>query len=197
MSENDRDQLKSHLIVPLAVSDILYHDLDVAPDMQYGLHMALSEIDPDSALLAIALCAHDIAEKNLIYVPIASALKKEADNIIEEYGRTWLRHHNNGPMPSDIYASILCTVGEDLEALADLMDALCADLDIVNEATPILCNLLSVQARAHIEITDFILAEIKSDHDMMAAPAEETAPVAEKQAEFAGDNIILFPGTAK
>ena len=77
MSENDRDQLKSHLIVPLAVSDILYHDLDVAPDMQYGLHMALSEIDPDSALLAIALCAHDIAEKNLIYVPIASALKKK------------------------------------------------------------------------------------------------------------------------
>ena len=78
-------------------------------------------------------------------------------------------------MPSDIYASILCTVGEDLEALADLMDALCADLDIVNEATPILCNLLSVQARAHIEITEFILAEIKSDHAMMATPAEENS----------------------
>ena len=50
-------ELERHLIVPQAVGDILAHDLEVGDDMQYGLHMALSEIDPDSALLAIALCA--------------------------------------------------------------------------------------------------------------------------------------------
>lgn len=200
MRKNDIEQLRSYLIVPLAIADILHHDLDVEPDMQYGLHMALSEIDPDSALLAIALAATDIAEKNMIYAPIASALKTEAENIIAEYGPTWLHHHRQGPMPQDVYTRILQTVPEDLEALADLMDALCADLGCVDEATPILCNLMSVQSRAHMEIAEFILAEshleteekIEFTLDPIDERTDELSP--EKQMDgHSADNIILFP----
>ncbi len=199
LERSDIDKLRNHLIVPLAVSDILYHDLEVEPDMQYGLHMALSEIDSDSALLAIALCAVDLAERNMIYAPIASALQSEAQNIIEEYGPAWLYHHTRGPMPQDTYLDILQTVPEDLEALGDLMDALCADLGCVNDTTPLLCNLLSVQARAHMEITEFILSEstMNKDNDVGFTldfieekfNFEQQTPSLNQEKS----NIILFP----
>jgi len=201
LAKSDIEQLRSYLIVPLAVSDILHHDLQVEPDMQYGLHMALSEIDPDSALLAIALCATHIAEKNLIYAPIASALMKEANDIIAEYGPAWLHHHKQGPMPQDVYADVLQTVPEDLEALADLMDALCADLGSEGEATPILTNLLSVQARAHMEIAEFILAESAVDYnEMVEFTLDDVAPMDLEEVtptHAMGDNIILFPSGAR
>ena len=37
LPDDQIDQLQQHLIVPLAVSDIIKHDLDVEPEMQYGL----------------------------------------------------------------------------------------------------------------------------------------------------------------
>jgi len=127
ITEDQLEKLREHLIVPLAISDILSHDLEVEPDMQYGLHMALSEIDPDSALLAIAICASDIAQKNMMASPIAAGLAREANNIIEDYGPTWLHHYNRGPMSPNEFEAVLDTVPEDLEAMADLLDALGAD----------------------------------------------------------------------
>ena len=199
LTEDQLDILQRHLIVPVAVSDILYHDLDVEPDMQYGLHMALSEIDPDSALLAIALCANHLAKKCLNAAPIALCLQKEAGDIIIEYGPTWLRHYQNPPIAPEIFEEILETVPEDLEALADLMDALCADLN--NTGAPIisLANLLSIQARAHMEIAGYILAEIALEK----ASGKQTEDGTDSgggadlidMGTYKDSNIVLFPGT--
>lgn len=197
LTKDQLDQLQQHLIVPLAVSDILYHDLAVEPDMQYGLHMALSEIDPDSALLAIALCAHDMAEKCLAQAPIAAALQTEADNIIQEYGLTWLRHYKNVPMPTEVFESILETVPEDLEALADLMDALSADIGEGYTTVTTMANLLSVQARAHMEIANYILAELQLERSGQQTTQGGDGGMME--GDFIdmdaknGNNIILFP----
>lgn len=202
LTKNQLDQLQQHLIVPLAISDILHHDLEVEPDMQYGLHMALSEIDPDSALLAIALCARDLAEKFLAEEPIATALQTEANNIIEEYGPTWLRHYKGNAMSPDAFEIILETVPEDLEALADLMDALCADLGDKNESSTALSNLLSIQARAHMEIATFVLAEMEFEKTSEGAiETEEGAlpPTNEliDMDAYTGKNIIIFPGNTR
>lgn len=202
LTEDQFEQLRQHLIVPLAVRDIIYHDLAVEPDMQYGLHMALSEIDPDSALLAIALCARDIAEKNMILSPIAAGLRQDADTIIEDYGPTWLRHYKNGPMSPEVFESVLDTVPEDLEAMADLLDALCADLDNDTCATMILSNLLSIQARAHMEIADYILEEMayeKAVKESEESGDKSTMPTREliDMEAYTGSNIVLFPGTSK
>lgn len=204
LSENQVEKLRQHLIVPLAVSDILNHDLAVEPDMQYGLHMAISEIDPDSALLAIALCASEIAAKNMIHAPIAAGLYQEANNIIEEYGPTWLYHHQHGPMSSEKFEEVLDTVAEDLEALADLMDALVADLSEIlplESPTEILANLLSIQARAHMEIADFILEEIAfekatKEHQETGEGEAPTKSLIDMDA-YKGSNIVLFPGTVR
>lgn len=197
LSQTEIDQLRQHLIVPLAVGDILHHDLGVEQDMQYGLHMALSEIDPDSALLAIALCAQDIASKTMMRAPIAAALHQEASHILDEYGPLWLHHYRTGPMEENDFEGVLQTVPEDLEAMADLLDALLADLEEDNSNVAVLGNLLSIQARAHMEIADYILAEIEF---------EKISTETEKQESFAGqrdqidldahlgNNIIVFPG---
>lgn len=201
LPEDQIGQLQQHLIVPLAVSDILKHDLDVEPEMQYGLHMALSEIDPDSALLAIALCASDLATKCFTDAHIAGALAKEANNIIAEYGPTWLRYHNRGPMPADVFESILTTVPEDLEALADLMDALCGDIDNEHSSTSMLANLLSIQARAHMEIADYILDEIQREKASEGETASDNGTIAETDEidmdAYTGNNIIVFPGATR
>lgn len=209
LNENHIDIMEQHLIVPLAVSDILEHNLAVEPEMQYGLHMALSEIDPDSALLAIALCARDLAEKFYLEVPIAAALKKEAQYTIDAYGPNWIHHHKNGPMQADGYARILNDVPEDLEALADIMDALCGDIadeglaDNYNSAIAI-AQLLSIQARAHMEIADYLLLEIQNDNQASAGDGAmldtenkvsammDMTPAMDENASI-DNNIILFP----
>lgn len=200
ITEDQLEKLREHLIVPLAVSDILRHDLEVEPDMQYGLHMALSEIDPDSALLAIAICASDIAEKHLSNSPIAAGLQNEAKNIIEDYGPTWLHHHTRGPMSSDEFEGVLQTVPEDLEAMADLLDALSADLMQDQNTSVLLANLLSIQARAHMEIADYILAEIAFEKAAKeSSDSGETTKMPTKELidmdAYKGNNIVLFPGT--
>lgn len=205
ISKQQFDQMRQQLIVPLAVSDILQHELNVEPDMQYGLHMALSEIDPDSALLAIAMCASDLAIKTKNRAAIACALEKEANDILQDYGPKWLHHNLNAPISSHLYQEILDTVPEDLEALADLMDALRSDLDEKDTPMAMLLKLLTVQARAHMEIADFVLAEIayekQSDQEKNAGPSfgfgPHTEPPKEAEPLFAGDNIIVFPGASQ
>lgn len=197
LSQSEIDQLRQHLIVPLAIGDILHHDLGVEQDMQYGLHMALSEIDPDSALLAIALCAQDIASKTMMRAPIAAALHQEAAHILEGYGSTWLHHHKTGPMPENDFEAVLETVPEDLEAIADLMDALLADLDEDNSNVAVLGELLSIQARAHMEIADYILAEIEFEKISTETEKQESAAGHRDQIDLdahLGNNIIVFPG---
>lgn len=193
MPKGQLEQLQQHLIVPLAVGDIIRHDLAVEPDMQYGLHLALSEIDPDSALLAIAFCAIEIANVTLKEIPIANALKKEAEDIIIDYGPVWLEFFNSEPMPTKVFEKILQTVPEDLEALADLMDAVCAEMTAAQENIFSLANLMSIQARAHMEIADYILLEIQQEISISGddkAFMSKPAPLR----DYAGDNIILFPG---
>lgn len=204
LSQSEMEELRQHLIVPMAVADILRHDLAIEPDMQYNLHLALSEVDPDSALLAIALCAQDLAAKAMGRVPMAAALHFESSNIIADYGSTWLHHYKTGPMPDTDFEKVLATVPEDLEALADLTDALCADLvdehDVSESAAIIILgNLLSIQARAHMEIADYILGEIEFEREMEQSHKTGTKKPEREMIDLnahIGNNIILFPGAA-
>ena len=79
-----------------------------------------------------------------------------------------LRYQNRGPMPTEVFEQTLKTVPEDLEALADLMDALCGDIDNEHSSTSILASLLSIQARAHMEIAEYILAEMQRETTLQA-----------------------------
>ncbi len=192
MTDDHLTLLQQKLIIPSAVSDIVRYELKIEDEMTYNLHVALSEIDPDSALLAIAICAQELANKYIKEMPIATALITEATNIINEYAPTWIRYQKGSPMPSTLYKKVLQTVPEDLEALADLLDALAADLVDAGKDAGNCCALadvFSIQARAHMDIAEFILDEMNNDTSI---PDMMSQTIATNEAA-AGDNIVLFP----
>ena len=189
LPEKQLSLLHTHLVVPIAVGDILYNNMQVEEDTQYGLHEALSEIDPDSALLAIAISAKHIALQHVRDIPVAAALSLECSKIIDDYGPDWLTNFNKGPIDEDSLRATLIHVPEVLEAMADLLDTLRASLPEDNGSTSILCNILSIQARAHMEIAEYILNEIDGEGELSGL-ADLVAP---KVPVTNGNNIILFP----
>lgn len=180
--------LHTHLVVPLAIGDILYGELALTDDVQYELHEALSEVDPDSALLAIAVGAKHIAQALQENSPIAAALSIECDKILDEYGPEWLSNYHKGPVDEDRLYDLLQHIPEDLESLADLLDTLCLGVEDAEDPVKKLCDILSIQARAHMEIADFILTELAYEEGENLAGAYSAHMVPDK-----ADNIILFP----
>lgn len=196
LTKEDVARLQTYLVVPVAISEALVSAAPLEGEDQYAMHVALSEIDPDSALLAIALGAYRIAQDYVRQIPVAAALKMEADKIIQDYAPDWLAHYHNHPVQGDQLFDLLCHVPEDLESLADLLEALQASIRDPQEPAHTLCAILSIQARAHMEIAEYVLNELENEFqeslaeddgiDAFRAPAiyADTTP---------GSNIILFP----
>lgn len=198
VTKEDVARLHAYLVVPVAVSDALQSGAPVEGDVQYGLHVALSEIDPDSALLAIALSAHRIAVDFAEDIPVAAALKMEANEIIENYAPDWLAHYHSHPIQGDDLYDLLSHVPEDLESMADLLESLQASIRDEDHPAHTLCAVLAIQARAHMEIADYVLTEIENEDiaNLMGEDVDydgvcKVAP--QSVVETAGDNIILFP----
>lgn len=194
LSTEDFTRLHTHLVVPLIVADILSGRETLDEETRYALHDALSEIDPDSALLAIALSAKHIAAELIAHVPVAVGLKFESEKILQEYGPEWLSNYDGGPVDEQALFEMLQTMPEDLEALADLMDSLRCSVIDTQHPVHVLCEILSLQARAHMDVADYILGEL--DHVLFGEtlPAEETRAIAQP-VSYTGDNIIVFPGS--
>jgi len=193
VTKEDVARLHAYLVVPVAVSDALSMAAPLEGETQYGLHVALSEIDPDSALLAIALSAYRIAQDFTGQIPVASALKMEADKIIQDYAPDWLAHYHDHPVQGDALYDLLSHVPEDLESLADLLESLQASIRDSLDPAHTLCSVLAIQARAHMEIADYVLNELENE----SLGLDEDRDTFEAPVLFAneqpGDNIILFP----
>lgn len=193
VTKEDVARLHAYLVVPVAVSEALICGAPLEGETQYGLHVSLSEIDPDSALLAIALSAYRIAQDFTGQIPVASALKMEADKIIQDYAPDWLAHYHDHPVVGDDLYDLLCHVPEDLESLADLLESLQASIRDPQDPAHTLCSVLAIQARAHMEIADYVINELENEgldadegRDMFNAPTLFAQ-------EEPGSNIILFP----
>lgn len=195
ITENQLALLHSYLVVPLAIGDILYLDKDVDDVAHYALHESLSEIDPDSALLAIALSAKHIALRFGVNHGVAAALSIEADKIIDDYASEWLASYHGGPVDEDRLHDILCHVPEDLESLAELMDTLQASFGKEHTVFQKLCEILSTQARAHMSVAEFILSEIEETTSVETTfSIQDSAFVDTENLQLPqNDNIVLFP----
>lgn len=197
VTREDIARLHAYLVVPVAVNEVMDSGLPMVGETQYGLHVALSEIEPDSALLAIALSAQRIAAEFYDTIPVATALKMESDKIISDYGPEWLANFHRHPIQGDDLFDLLCHVPEDLEAMADLLESLQASILNMDHPAHGLCTVLAVQARAHMDIAEFVLSELESENNDMQAEWNEDGVCTSKVPTLWGpkpeDNIILFP----
>lgn len=197
VTKEDIARLHAYLVVPVAVNETMNVGLPLDGETQYGLHVSLSEIEPDSALLAIALSAQRIAAEFYNDMPVAAALKMEADKIVSDYGPEWLANFHRHPIQGDDLFDLLCNVPEDLESLADLLESVQATLLNMDHPAYGLCAVLAIQARAHMEIADYVLGEL--ENEALELEAEmlgdgvclDKAPILIGPQD--GSNIILFP----
>jgi hypothetical protein len=190
VSKEDVARLHSYLVVPIAVNEALMAPAPLEGEVQYGLHVALSEIEPDSALLAIALCAQRIA-MDFSDAPIAAALKLEAGKIIDDYASEWLANYNKHPVQGEDLFDLLCHIPEDLESIADLLESMQVMIGDDDHPAATLCSILAIQARAQMEIADYVLTELENeamDFDTaFDGVCEAPAPMMYE------NNVVLFP----
>ena len=185
LSENELAKLTNTLQVPLIVQDILDDNGMLSPDVQYGLHEVLSNYQPDSALLCIALSARKIAARFQHNSPNMAVMKMECDRMIADYAELWIQNAESKMIDNNLVFDTLEQIPEDLEALGELLEVNMSFLRPAHEELASLCEILAVQARAQVLIADTFI-------DMMEQKAEEpvdTTPIAYN------DNVVQFPGS--
>ena len=139
----------------------------------------LAEMQPDTALLCLSLCAQNIAQAHAD-LPIAVVLGAQAQKLVEQYGPIWLAYDRGDLQITDAQArEILATVPEDLEGLGDMILAVAGATGQKDSVSAKLCELLGSHALMQSELAEEQLATL--------APASKAAPVP------ADSNVIPFP----
>lgn len=180
LKQKDIAKVASKLEIPVIVTDLLQGAEPFTDDAEYAIHEAISDMQPDSALLTIALSAAKVAGvRGLGASPAVQVLDLECRKIIEEYGALWLQNAENGGVKEDEAYDTLISTAEDLEGVACLLEDCMGFLERTNGDAAILCNIMSVQARAQA----------------IVAEAYFEAMEAQVQVEpmIAASNIVQFP----
>lgn len=181
LTTKDMALIAAKLQVPIVVSEILRGEMDFNGDAEYALHEIISEMQPDSALLSIALSVKMLAAKFPKAGPGIRVLNMECDRVIQEYGPLWLQNaeDDNGDITQDKAIETLSFLAEDLEDIAGLLDVSRNALKANDETAGAICTIMAVQAKAHSLIAEAYFSAIEA--------AADIAPMAMQ------DNVIAFP----
>lgn len=177
------------LQVPLIISDIMAED-ELTGDMQYALHSVISDLQPDSALLGIALGGLKIANAWEKASPSLSVLKIQCESLIDEYGALWLQNAEDENVSEADAMDALSRVSEDLEGLSELLDLAIDSLQTKNEMAASLAKILSVQAKAQAVIADEFFGMLYTKMTEDCADVPKIAPAIVDQA--VNNNVIPF-----
>lgn len=177
LSDQHLALLHTRFVVPVMTGQILRGDERMDDVTEYAFNSVLSELQPDTALLCIALCAQNLSA-HCGRLPAARMLRAGANKIVEDYGALWLANDSGAEMDASHVATALSFIPEDLETMAHLLEATLADLPSESGIAAKLCDILSVQATAHIDMAERTLER----HSL--PPARRPAMQ---------DNILPFP----
>lgn len=188
LNKQELAALHAQFVVPLVVQDMLRGIEPLDDVAEYSMHDIIGELQPDTALLCVALCAQNLGA-HLAHMSLGAVLQGCAERIIDEYGPLWLAHERNDKRMDDLsVAQLLVNVPEDLEEMGDLLLALCGELDDETQAVgAVLCDILGAEAHMHMEFAEMQL-------EKMALLDRETPEVrAEPLPGAVSDNIVAFP----
>lgn len=194
LTDKDLAKLTNRLQVPLVIQDILDQKETLSGDIQYGMHEVLSNYQPDSALICIALSAKRIASRYLHLSPNMAVLRMDCDRIIEEYAQLWLDHARKRPVDDNLLMDTLADIPDDLESIAELLDSAQMYLEKKNAEAAGLCEILSMQARQQAIIADTFVDMIEQDTGKLPTAAMQDNA---KPKSSYGDNVIPFPYYAR
>jgi hypothetical protein len=188
LSHKDFAFLANKLQAPVIISDILNNRTAFSDDIHYGLHELISDFQPDTALLAIALGAKAIVQKYKYASPSSRVLNIECDRIIYEYGTIWVQNAKDEPLNVGEVFDVLIHTTDDLESIANLLEINTEFLKHKDAEAARICKILSVQARAQAMVSDAFMSMAEDRQPEKARPA----PTPMLTAAFT-DNVIQFP----
>lgn len=200
MREQDIAKIANRLQVPLIIADILNGTGALTNDVHMGLHEVLSDDQPDSALLSIALSARALAVRFDGCAAIFDMLKTDCDRIIAEYGMMWLRNAQSKSLDDNTVFETLVHIPEDLECLAELLEFAKMTLEDADNNAADLCNILITQANSQSLIAQTFLEGMDMGTDAPWESSYENTKlyediVIEQAMKTYTDNVIQFPKT--
>lgn len=197
LHEKDLATLITKLEVPMVVGAAIENGGEMQDDIHYALHDLLADMQPDTALLAIALSAKTIAKAYCGTGSGAEIVTMECDRIINEYGPLWLENARRGKINNNYLIGILENIPEDLECMDELIDINLSYAAYDNPAVAEICDILQIQAGAHAIIAEEFLSvmEMAAHQDKKCRPAvPQNLSAANTTAATSSDNVVMFPG---
>ncbi len=187
LTEMQLADLTNQLQAPVIVSDIINNQEVLDDEAQLGLHEILSNLQPDSALLAIALSARKIAGAYSCASAGIKILDRECGKIINDYAELWLQHANGKKIDETHAFDTLEHIAEDLEGMASLLKLSIPFLQTKDETAASLFKLLRIQAGAQAMIAETLLGALSTE-----IYEESLSPQAIKTLTTSS-NIVIFP----
>lgn len=194
LSDQNLATITNRLQVPLIVDDIIHDKTPLTDDTAFGLHEILSDYEPDSALLSIALSARKIAQRFQHKAASMGVLKIECERMISDYADMWLKNANAATLDDNLVFETLMNIPEDLETLSELIESCMPFLKRFSTEAAELLDILSVQARAQVLVAESFI-------DIMDAQNQDNEPLANDNADLEAliplqaqaNNVIQFP----
>jgi hypothetical protein len=189
LNKKELATIANRLQVPLIISDILAGEGELTDDVHYGLHSVISDLQPDSALICIALGGLKIANAYHVASPGLAVLKIQCESVIDDYAGLWLQNAENEDVAEHDALDALSNVSEDLEGLSDLLALAIDSLQSKNPDASALAKILSIQAKAHAVIADELFGALYAEVTGEIDDEKIVSVIAGKM----NDNVIPFP----
>lgn len=191
LSNKDLSLLAAKLNIPLVVGAILDKTQILDRDTHYALHDTISDMQPDSALLAIALAGNSLSAAHIKASPSIKILAMECDRIVSEYGPLWLQNaQSEDTVDEERALESLTHIAEDLESLTELLTLAAEYLRLKDRDAAAIATILALQAEAQAVIAECFLDALGA---MPQEPLEGRL-VPHIAAELTGTgNIVQFP----
>lgn len=188
LQEKDLAALKTKLEIPLVIMDLLSDREVFCANTVYALHDMLSDMQPDAALLAMALSVDDICNSGVVPQEHAAYLSVSCARLIEEYGPLWLAHASNEMIDTAYLADVLSFIPEDLEELAELMNMV-VSLSVDHGVAVKILDIFSAQSSAQALVAEaFVDLMVQNNPHSFQADIAQGTMIANSH-----DNIIQFP----
>ncbi|NCC21864.1 MAG: hypothetical protein EOM26_05300 [Alphaproteobacteria bacterium] len=158
LSDKDIAKLYTKLELPIVVGDALSEQHMLAPDEEFAFHQALSDMQPDAALICMALASEQIFATVAPDMPEAVNLIMESDRVVASYGGLWLARIEYGePVPEEFIIDALKSLPKDFAAMRDAMSDLELQMPAGMDVAAQFLAIMQIQAECHSLIAESYL----------------------------------------